>query len=120
MIFRGKGQVSVQERASYDNRVVVIFQSRAWADRKVCNEWIDKVLAPAISMNLKLTLYIVIYFILEQKPAGERLLIMDSLDGQTSDVFKEKLANVYNMHRCFYIFNIIIIAKCTAIIWTTK
>jgi hypothetical protein len=50
IIFRGKGELSATEKAKYDSRVLVFFQNSAWADRSICNEWIDKVLQPAFSM----------------------------------------------------------------------
>ena len=63
IVFRGKGVLPAAEKAQYNSRVIVLFQSSAWADRNICNEWIDEVLAPAFSIHYILlhTLYLILY-----------------------------------------------------------
>ena len=49
IIFRGRGKrISAVEKASRDNRVNVMFQEKAWADRPVMLEWAEKYFCPYI------------------------------------------------------------------------
>ncbi len=78
-----------------------MFQPKAWANREICLAWITDVFVPATSNVFYCKLLFI--FILEQVK-GEHLLICDSLDGQTTDEFKNKLARVC----CFFIYYIYI------------
>jgi hypothetical protein len=46
MFFRGKGTVKAKEEHAYHPDVVVLFQSKAWADQPTVVEWVDKCLKP--------------------------------------------------------------------------
>lgn len=71
----------------------MLFQKCAWADRDVCVQWVNKVLEPAFSMY-HYHIVIILIIVTESSTKTERLLILDSLDGQTTDKFKEALAKV--------------------------
>ena len=48
IVFRGKGNVSTEEKAQYDEGVDVYFQSCAWMDSDINMQWVTKTLAPGI------------------------------------------------------------------------
>ena len=48
IVFRGKGNVSTEEKAQYDEGVDVYFQSCAWMDSDINIQWVTKPLAPGI------------------------------------------------------------------------
>eukprot|EP00854_Cymbomonas_tetramitiformis_P007568 gene7568-9013_t len=66
LIFRGEGKrITELERLSWDARVDVYFQTNAWADREFCLAWLERTYGPwAKTID------------------GEKLLLMDNLDGQ--------------------------------------
>ena len=42
VIFRGKGlRISAKEKQSYDRRVKVMYQEKAWCDQEIMKEWIS-------------------------------------------------------------------------------
>ena len=54
IIFRGLGvRISELEKASWDERVHVMFQKKAWADRAFTLDWCDQVLLPDIRENME-------------------------------------------------------------------
>ena len=48
IVFRGKGNVSTEEKAQYDEGVDVYFHSCAWIHSHINMEWVTKTLAPGI------------------------------------------------------------------------
>ncbi len=87
IIFRGTGQrVSAVEKRAYDPRVVVQFQPKAWMDRAVALDWIERVWKP-----LK-----------ESLPSdSEALLFLDNLDAHCHDDFLVKLRSTGSLARFF-------------------
>ncbi|KAK3245648.1 hypothetical protein CYMTET_44798 [Cymbomonas tetramitiformis] len=75
LIFRGEGKrITELERLSWDKRVDVYFQTNAWADRALCLAWLERTYGPwAKTID------------------GEKLLLMDNLDGQVNMPFREQL-----------------------------
>jgi hypothetical protein len=72
IIFRGKGlRISPVERKSWDARVDVYFNEKAWANRQFCEDWANKTFGPAVKHN----------------PCA-KLLFADNLDGQLFAGFK--------------------------------
>ena len=51
IVFRGKGNVSTEEKAQYDEGVDVYFQSCAWMDSEMNMQWVAKTLAPGIGKS---------------------------------------------------------------------
>ena len=51
IVFRGKGNVSTEEKAQYDEGVDVYFQSCAWMDSEINMQWVAKTLAPGIGKS---------------------------------------------------------------------
>ena len=42
VIFRGKGlRISAKEKQSYDRRVKVMYQEKAWCDQEIMRKWIS-------------------------------------------------------------------------------
>ena len=77
LVFRGQGlRISAVEKAAWDKRVNVMFQEKAWVDRKTCNEWAEKYFCP---------------YVKENHPNDESVLFCDNLDAQTQPEFMEKL-----------------------------
>ncbi|KAK3255531.1 hypothetical protein CYMTET_35291 [Cymbomonas tetramitiformis] len=75
IIFRGLGvRISAVEKAAWDPRVDVYFQPKAWADRDFCVEWAKRTFAPWA-----------------KGVAGEKVLLMDNLDGQLTKEFRDFL-----------------------------
>ena len=48
IVFRGKGNVSTEEKAQYDEGVDVYFQCCAWMDSDINMQWVTKPLVPGI------------------------------------------------------------------------
>lgn len=49
LVFRGKGmRISAAEKAAYDPRVVVLWQQKAWVDRRVLGEITDALIEDEI------------------------------------------------------------------------
>ena len=68
VVFREKGlRISSMEKNSWDPRVNVMFQEKAWVDRTTCNEWAKKYFVP---------------YLQENHPHEERLVFRDNLDCQ--------------------------------------
>ena len=68
-IFRGQGKrITEIEKASWDTRVHVMFQQKAWADREFSNNWLHQVMLPDIRENTE--------------PGEESVLFCDNLDAQ--------------------------------------
>ena len=77
IIFRGKGKrISAVEKASWDPRVNVMFQEKAWADREFCKKWASQIACPWLK---------------EQHPEQDTLMFLDNLDGQVHKSFKDIL-----------------------------
>ena len=77
IIFRGKGKrISAVEKASWDPRVNVMFQEKAWADREFCKKWASQIASPWLE---------------EQHPEQDTLMFLDNLDGQVHESFKDIL-----------------------------
>ena len=51
IVFRGKGNVSIEEKAQYDEGVDIYFQSCAWMDSEMNMQWVAKTLAPGIGKS---------------------------------------------------------------------
>ncbi|KAK3248273.1 hypothetical protein CYMTET_42252 [Cymbomonas tetramitiformis] len=66
LIFRGLGQrITALEKESWDERVDVYFQANAWANMDFCLKWLERTYGPWAE-TIK----------------GEKILLMDNLDGQ--------------------------------------
>ena len=77
IIFRGKGKrISAIEKRSWDPRINVMFQEKAWADREFCNKWAQEFASPWLKQH---------------HPQEETLMFMDNLDGQVNPSFKDIL-----------------------------
>jgi hypothetical protein len=80
VLFRGKGKVSQAEKLSYDKRVHVMFQPKAWVDRPTGLSWIKENLAKHLEER--------------ETTEGEMpstICFCDNLDSQTTDEFKNSL-----------------------------
>lgn len=76
MVFRGKGtRISAAEKAAYHPRIAVLWQDKAWVDRRVANETVD------LLEEDELKAYGV---------EDELLWLGDNLDAQTTQLFKTK------------------------------
>lgn len=79
VIFRGErqGKLATEEREKkkYDQRVDVLFQPKAWADREACCEWITRSFSPFLA----------------RQNVTNALLFCDNLDGQVNDGFLKAL-----------------------------
>ena len=74
IIFRGKGlRLRQSERESWDSRVNVLFQPKAWADNSICLSWANDIFAKAVT------------------PGAASVLFCDSLVHQTTDDFRKSL-----------------------------
>ena len=81
IIFRGKGKrISSLEQKSWDPRVHVKFQEKAWCDRAFNKEWTNDVLLPAIKETAG--------------PGEESVLFCDNLDAQIQPEFLDQLKSV--------------------------
>ncbi|KAK3253591.1 hypothetical protein CYMTET_37166 [Cymbomonas tetramitiformis] len=80
LIFRGEGKrITELERLSWDKRVGVYFQTNAWADRAFCLAWLERTYGPwAKTID------------------GEKLLLVDNLDGQVNMPFREQLKEMWD------------------------
>ena len=74
IIFRGTGKrITRDETDAYHPDVDVYWQANAWADTRVCVEWVEKTLRDGV------------------KDLDKFLLLCDNLEGQISSEFKEKV-----------------------------
>ena len=48
IVFRGKGDITLDELAKYDKQVDVYFQDKGWMDIKTNKEWAERTLMPGI------------------------------------------------------------------------
>ena len=56
-IFQGKDlRISAKEKQSYDRRVKVMYQEKAWCDQEIMKEWISTELANPLKIQLRKTL----------------------------------------------------------------
>lgn len=90
IVFRGQGlRLSRVERAAWDPRIDVFWQSKAWVDRKVAAEWAERTFKPAVAAAI------------EAKGGDLAILFADNLDAQTCDPFKASVSKakaiVYNL-----------------------
>ena len=69
VIFRGEGNVPASEKAAYDKRVHVYWQTNAWLESELALEWVKNTFAPTVSKD------------------AENVLLLDNLRCQTSEVF---------------------------------
>jgi len=77
IIFRGTGKrISEDEKAAYHPDVDVYYQENAWADTKMCVEWVEKTLSAAV------------------KEDDHFVLFCDNLTGQVADQFKEAVSKL--------------------------
>ena len=53
IIFRGKGNISAEEREAYPVGLVVLWQDKAWVDRPLAMEWAEDVIKPFIEAERK-------------------------------------------------------------------
>eukprot|EP00795_Rhopilema_esculentum_P006573 gene6573-12109_t len=53
IIFRGKGNVTLQELAKHDKHVDVYFQKNAWMDNEINLEWTENTLVPGVADKSK-------------------------------------------------------------------
>ena len=53
IIFRGKGNVSLQELSKHDKRVDVYFQKNAWMDHEINLEWTKNTFIPGVAQKSK-------------------------------------------------------------------
>ena len=53
IVFRGKGNVSSAEKAQYDQHADVYFQTYAWMDSQLNQEWVKRTLIPGIGTSPK-------------------------------------------------------------------
>ena len=81
VIFRGQGNVSETEKMQYDPRVKVLWQSKAWMDRKTNLKWVSTVLADYLKSHYRVSE--------DSDTLLETLGICDSLDSQTHSSFNE-------------------------------
>ena len=51
VVFRGKGNVSSAEKTQYDQDVDVFFQTSAWMDSQLNQEWVKRTLIPGIGTS---------------------------------------------------------------------
>ena len=75
IIFWGKGKrISAIEKRSWDPRVNVMFQEKAWADWEFCNKWAQEFASPWLKQH---------------HPQEETLMFMDNLHSQVKPSFKD-------------------------------
>ena len=68
IIFQEKGKrISAVEKRSWDPRVNVMFQEKAWADREFCIEWAQDITSPWLK---------------QQHPEQVTIMFIDNLDAQ--------------------------------------
>ncbi|KAK3285298.1 hypothetical protein CYMTET_7088 [Cymbomonas tetramitiformis] len=80
LIFRGLGQrITALEKESWDDRVDVYFQPNAWADREFCLNWLGRTYGPWA-----------------EAIEGEKILLMDNLDGQVHLPFRTECKEKWN------------------------
>jgi hypothetical protein len=92
LIFRGKGNVKETEKMAYDSRIKVLWQSKAWMDRKTNLEWVSTVLTDYLKEHYRVSK--------DSDTLFETLGICDSLDSQTHSSFNEKCRELN--HRPFH------------------
>ena len=51
LVFRGKGNVTLLEKQSYDERMDVYFQQNAWMDTELNMQWCNTTLFPGVGKN---------------------------------------------------------------------
>ena len=79
-VFRGKGtRISAVEKAAWDERVHVMFQEKAWVDRKTNDKYCTEILCP--------------YMAEKHPPEEDKLLFCDNLDAQKTQTFLDLLHN---------------------------
>ena len=95
IIFRGTGQrISYAERMSWDPRVDVYFQPKAWADRPFSEEWVDRTLRTHVEAhhrhpNPDIGGYI------------SSLLLADNLDSHKTPQFRDSLRSLQTVLQLF-------------------
>ncbi len=72
IVFRGKGNVALDEKSQYHSRIDIYFQQNAWMDCKTNREWTERTLMPGIA---------------DKK--HENVLFADNVSFQTEKVFHE-------------------------------
>ena len=81
IIFRGQGiRLTRLEREAWDNRVIVMFQAKAWADRKFITDWCTQHFIPFVTSQLPLH--------------SEKVFFCDNLDAQVQPVFLAILRSI--------------------------
>ena len=81
IIFRGQGmRLSRLEREAWDKRVTVMFQAKAWADRKFVLDWCTQHFIPFVTSELPLN--------------SEKVLFCDNLDAQVQSTFLALLRSI--------------------------
>ena len=81
IIFRGQGlRISCLERESWDSRVNLMFQKKAWADCQFILQWAEKHFCPFLKQNVP--------------PQLENVYFCDNLDAQLQQGFLDLLKSV--------------------------
>eukprot|EP00795_Rhopilema_esculentum_P004258 gene4258-20453_t len=70
IVFKGEGNLAMDEKLLYDNRIDVYFQQNAWMDCKTNREWTEGTLKPGITDK-----------------ENENVLFADNVSFQTEKVF---------------------------------
>ena len=83
IVLRGKGNVAMDEKSQYDNRIDVYFQQNAWMDCKTNREWTERTLIPGIADK-----------------ENENVLFADNISFQTEKVFHETCREICNTIVC--------------------
>lgn len=78
IIFKGKGNVTPQEREQYDPRVDVYFQPKAWMDSDLFEAWVERTVRPFVA----------------SLPSGPKVMILDNLRAQTMQSSLEALRSI--------------------------
>ena len=86
ILFRGKGRISADERAAYPKGLVVLWQDKAWVDRPVAVEWVEKVMEPFVQAERDAGVAI--------KGTTRYLLFQDNLDSQKQPEYIQKLKDL--------------------------
>ena len=81
LIFRGAGRISRLERESLSTDVDCYYQAKAWCDRKVAVDWVERTVAEFVQRDR------------ERPRKGDQkyLMIQDNLDAQKQELYQQRL-----------------------------
>jgi hypothetical protein len=86
LIFRGQGiRISQQERDAWHPGVDIYFQSKAWMDKALQKEWMNRTVKTYVETHLP--------------PDKQKVLFVDNLSSQTDDEFAEAMNAAGIQHR---------------------